>query len=1042
MRIRIFASVICGLAIFALGGGAGAAESTADSGPIATAAGPGSVSSSDHISTLRASTDAAATTPSQVGELVVTGSRIPRPNLSSISPIQAVTHQEFQMQGATDPIDLLNTLPQNFQNNVSDFSNTTNPLTSPGGVTTADLRGLGPQRTLVLVNGRRLGLGDPNTGNLNPAPDLDQIPVAMIDHVEVLTGGASATYGSDAVAGVVNFVLRQNFQGIQIDGQYGADWHGQHNAFMNNVLTQSGITPPTGSVWDGQNTMLSVLFGANAPDDRGNVTGYFEFRNADPVTQGDRDYSDCLMIKTSTSTGVCANSENSNKFQEILDTTGAPVAAPALTVVGNQLLPFPQAGSVPPSTFNSSPFEFLSRQDTRYLAGFVAHYDVTPWAQPYAEVSFMEDRSFSQIGPSGAFIGVGPNNGGFDVNCNNPLLSAQEATALCGAAAGTASTVAVDIGRRNIEGGGRNVNYDHTNYRIVLGVRGDFADDAWHYDGYGSYYYTSLYVANGNYLSNSGIENALNAVTPAGGGAPVCANAAAAGCVPWNIWTQGGVTPQQLAFLTVPGTSHGVAEEQIFEGDLRGDLGKYGIKSPWANDGVQLAVGIDNRWDHLVYAPDQAELSNDLAGFSGAAVAVNNAISVTEEYFETRIPIAQRMPYAYDSYIEGGYRYSSYSTSGGVSTYKVGGAWAPTEDFKIRASYDRAIRAASIIEAFTPDSVTQVSLNGGDPCAPTLVSGVLVPAAATLQQCERTGVTAAQYGNGGTTDTIIQCPASQCSTLLGGNTALKPEIADSYSVGVSVTPRALRGFSGSIDYWNIAIAGEIGIVPQQSSLNNCLAGETIFCSNIVRTPLGFLFGQTISGGGFVVATNQNIAKAQTSGIDFQGDYRLAFEDMGWGPWGALLFHLNGSLVLTNKTQTLPGVAFYDCAGLFGSICQTVNPRWRHIFSVTWQTPWKVEGRIQWRFIGGTTLDTNSTQPALNSPPFDVADNLLPAVSYLDLAAEYRPFSMLTLRAGINNVLDTDPPLISQTITGIGTPNTYPTYDLLGRTIFFSATATF
>src|ERR1700733_1006744 len=235
VRGRLLAStMITGAALIAMGGLAHAADASS-AGPVQTAtAGAGHVSTAAPIQTLTAAADASADTTSgtAVTEIVVTGSRIPQPNLTSVSPIQAVSHQEFQLQGATDVIDLLNTLPQNFQNNKSDFSNTTNPLTAPGGVSPADLRGLGPQRTLVLVNGRRLGLGDPNTGDPNPAPDLDQIPVALIDHVEVLTGGASAIYGSDAVAGVVNFIMKTDFEGVQLDGTAGIDEHNQHNAFM------------------------------------------------------------------------------------------------------------------------------------------------------------------------------------------------------------------------------------------------------------------------------------------------------------------------------------------------------------------------------------------------------------------------------------------------------------------------------------------------------------------------------------------------------------------------------------------------------------------------------------------------------------------------------------------------------------------------------------------------------------------------------------------------------------------------------------------
>jgi len=1045
VRGRLLAStMITGAALLAMGGLAHAADATSDTAVQTAATGAGHVSAAAPIQTLTAAADATADSSSgtAVTEIVVTGSRIPQPNLTSVSPIQAVSHQDFQLQGATDVIDLLNTLPSNFQNNKTDFSNTTNPLTAPGGVTTADLRGLGPQRTLVLVNGRRLGLGDPNTGDPNPAPDLDQIPVALIDHVEVLTGGASAIYGSDAVAGVVNFIMKKDFEGLQVDGQYGGDQHNNTNTTVQQAITASGGHPATGSVYDGDNTDLSVIFGANAPDGKGNVTGYFEFKNADPVTEGDRDYSGCLLLLGPAP--HCANSSNSNLFQEIAPTPGS-----AFSVVGSSFLPRPQAGSVPPATFDSSPYEFLSRADTRYLAGFFAHYDIADWAQPYAEFSFMNDRSNSQIAPSGLFQGGGlatNSNGGFFVNCGNPLLSAQEAAAIgctgaqiTGVQTNPANQVDLNIGRRNIEGGGRTADYEHNNYRIVLGMKGDFAD-AWHYDAYGSYYYTSLFNSNGNYLSLAGIQDAL--LVGGTAAAPVCLSGNAA-CVPYNIFNQGGVTPAQVASLNESGTSHGTVEEEIFEGYVTGDLGKYGIKSPWADNGVGVSIGTQHRWDHLIFDPDQAELSGDLSGFSGASVAVNNAISVQEEYFEARIPIVQNKPFFEDLSLEGGYRYSDYSTSGGVSTYKVGGEWAPVPDIRFRASYDRAIRAASILEAFTPQSVTNTSEVSVDPCAPVGAT----PATATLAQCMRTGVTAAEYGNGGSTNTIIQCPAGQCAVLQGGNPTLAPEVADTYSIGATVTPSFLHGFTGSIDYFDITINGEIGNVPLTTSLDNCIAtGDPTFCGNIKRTPLGFLFGTTIAGGGYIVGTNQNVAVAETSGLDFQGDYRLALEDVGAAGMGSVSFHFDGTYLLSDKTQPLKGQPEYNCAGLFGPTCETDNPVWRHTFRVTWNTPWNVLASLQWRYMTGTTLDSNSTQAGLGGPGlpggFDGPDNALGSRSYLDLSGAWRISQNFTVRAGINNILDQDPPLVSQNISGTGSPNTYPTYDLLGRQLFISGTAKF
>jgi outer membrane receptor protein involved in Fe transport len=1039
--------MIAGATMLAFGGMAHAADAA---GPLQTASGAGAVSTAaTPIKTVTAATDDSSG-GTQVTEIVVTGSRIPQANMTSVSPIQAIGHEEFQLQGVTDAIDLLNTLPQNFQNSVADFSNTTNPLTAPGGVSTADLRGQGPQRTLVLVNGRRLGIGDPNTGDPNPAPDLNQIPVALIDHVEVLTGGASATYGSDAVAGVVNFIMKHDFEGVQIDGQVGADQHNDHSGRVQAALRAAGITPPTGSHWDGKNTDFSLVMGANAPDGKGNVTGYFEFRNQEPVTQGQRDYSDCLLVLGPPD--ACANSSNSNIYTEIADPASGSLPGTSFSVVGTSLLPRPQAGSVPPASFNSSPYEFLSRQDTRYLGGFFAHYDITDWAQPYAEFSFMNDRSTEQVAPSGLFQGGGlfAPGGGFYVNCGNPFLSAQESAALGCTAAQIGAVNQADpmnqkdllIGRRDIEGPGRGSSYDHTNFRIVIGIKGDFAD-AWHYDAYGSYYYTSLYNANTGYMSLAGIQNALLVTGTAA--APSCL--VGAPCVPYNLFTQGGVNQAQVNSLLEVGTSHGTIEEQIFEGDVTGDLGKYGIKSPWADDGVGLSFGIQNRWDHLVFAPDQAELSGDLSGFAGASVSVDNAIGVQEEYFEARVPIAQKKPWIEDLSIDGGYRYSDYSTSGGVSTFKIGGEWAPTTDIRFRMSYDSAIRAASILEAFTPQSVTNTSAVAVDPCSPTTGAGntITTSATATLAQCMNTHVTAAQYGNGnaavGTvyTGSLVQCPAGQCAILQGGNPTLQPEQSNTFSVGATVTPSFLHGFTGSIDYWDIKINGEIGEPAFTTTFNTCLT-TGVGCGGVVRTPQGFLFGTTIAGGGYIVGLNANIGQTETSGIDLQGDYRLPLEDIGADGLGSLSFHFVGTYLLTNG---LPGT---DCAGLFGPTCQTDNPVWRHTASVAWNTPWNVLVRLQWRYLASTALDANNTQVGFGGPGlpggFDASDARLAAINYLDISGAWRVNSILTIRGGINNLLDQDPPLVSQPISGTGSPNTYPTYDLLGRELFVSATAKF
>jgi outer membrane receptor protein involved in Fe transport len=228
-------------------------------------------------------------------EIVVTGSRIASPNATSSSPILAVSAESLRQSGINDTGDLVDQLPQIISVAGVDLSNTSNPLSGPGGVTTVNLRGLGPQRTLVLVDGRRLGVGDPDTGNPNPGADINQIPAALIERIDVVTGGASAAYGSDAIAGVVNFILKRNFEGVQVDAQYGFLQHNQHSDYMQTLLTDANLPQPSGSATDGDNYSVSVLVGGNFAEGRGNATGYFSYFKSDPVTLAERDFSACQL---------------------------------------------------------------------------------------------------------------------------------------------------------------------------------------------------------------------------------------------------------------------------------------------------------------------------------------------------------------------------------------------------------------------------------------------------------------------------------------------------------------------------------------------------------------------------------------------------------------------------------------------------------------------------------------------------------------------------------------------------------------------------
>ena len=753
---------------------------------------------------------AAVNAPSEaIQEIVVTGSRIAAPNQVSTSPIQVTTGQSIQVSGKTDITDLINQLPQNFSNDLGqDLGNSTSGLTSAGGVSTADLRGLGPARTLVLIDGRRLGVGSPNTAIAEPAPDLDQIPVGLIERVEVVTGGASAAYGSDAVAGVVNFIMKRNFEGFQIDGQMGENWHDNNDTYLQGLVQQFGSVAPTGTAKDGRNRTFDMLMGTNFADGKGNITAYLSYRHADPVQSDQRDYGACQLFPTGDANGningiTCGGSTNSNWFQP----ASGPNKGTVYSVFGHSFVPQGSVATTPPAAYNSQAFISMTREDDRYNAAFMAHEEIAEAFQPYAEFFFMDDKSHNGVAPAALFKDSNPLDptgaGDYYVNCSNPLLSAQQRGILCTPAqiaADTAvpgsATAKVRIGRRNIEGGDRFTDFEHTNYRAVFGTKGDFAE-AWSYDVYGQYFYTKFTDSNQKYLSYTGITNALLVTGTAAN--PKCISGAI-GCVPYNIFSDGGVTQAALSYLYQLGTAQGASTLRTVHGDITGKLGNYGITSPLANDGVAVNIGFEHRNDHEFLQPDSAEESGLLSGFGSAVAPIDNSIAVKEEFIEIRAPLVQDKPGVKDLLFDTGYRRSDYTTAGVTNTYKFEVQYAPIADYRFRASYDRAIRAPSVAELYTPPIVGLAQI-GNDPCAP--------PITFTLLQCERTHVTAAQYNSG----SIPQAVANQLSQQTSGNSALIPEQADTYTVGLNFSPSFIPRLTGSIDYYHITIKNEVGVIP-------------------------------------------------------------------------------------------------------------------------------------------------------------------------------------------------------------------------------------
>jgi iron complex outermembrane recepter protein len=965
---------------------------------------------------------APAQNPAPVEEVVVTGSRLLQaPNDISISPITSVSQDDIQKTGLVRVEDILGNLPQ-----IGAEQNSGTSISSVG-VATVSLRDLGSQRTLVLVNGKRLnpgGAGGVPGGNANSA-DINQIPAALIERVDVLTGGASAVYGADAVAGVVNFVLNTHYEGVKIDGNYSFNNHSNDNSTYLGYLNAFGAPTPSASTLNaGYNKDLSIVAGSNFADGKGNATVYATYLTSSPVAGFQVDHAGCTLIGGSTpgSAITCGGSGTSAHGNFLI--FGQTKPGVTATIIDNSVDPVtgafrPFNGS---DLYNYGALSYFQRQAERWTAGGFLHYDVNEHSTVYSETMFSRNTSRAQYGPSGSFFQKAV------IGCNDPLLTAQEVSVLCNATTlaqnqaayptEPANSLTMYIARRSVESNGRQDNYTSNAIRQVLGVKGPI-NDVWNYDAYAHVGITQFQDLESDFLGTPQITNALEAV-PGPGGTAVCASGPP--CVPWNVWAPGGpggaVTPAQIAYLSTPATYSVNATEYVGDGSVTGDLGKYGVKLPTAAHGLTVNVGTEWRQESFKFDPDFVFLNGFQAG-GAPAKAINGQFRVWEGFTEMRLPLVEDRPGAFLLSLDAGYRYSSYTLGFNTNTYKFGLEWAPIQDVRLRGGYNRAVRAPNADELFEPAAVGA----GGtaDPCwgtAPSL----------SLAQCQLTGVTPAQYGH------IAVNPAAQINTEAGGNATLTPETADTYTFGVLFQPQAIPGLVASVDAFNIKIKETITTLTSNTIVNNCaLTGTASLCGLIHRGPTGSLW---LDPSNFVQATFLNIGTNSTRGADLTANYRLAV-----GSAGRLSFSLIGTYVHDFLLQPLPTAGAFDCKGLWGSTCGQPLPSWRHVFNVGWATPWKgLDLSARWRYIGSSSVDRSSSNPQL-AAPFYLATAHIPAYNYVDLSASIPIGSTADIRLGVNNVADKNPPLIlNGTLSDC--PNTtcndntwVGTYDTLGRYLY-------
>lgn len=976
-----------------------------------------------------------ANAQTEVEEIIVTGSRIAAaPNQASISPVIAVSPLELEQSGATRVEDLINQLPQVFASQGAAISN------GADGTANVDLRGLQAKRTLVLLNGRRLGPGDPFA-----ASDLNQIPIEMVERVEVLTGGAASTYGADAVAGVVNFILNDHFEGVKFTGSYSLYDH--NNNGTQNVVTdinrwnaKTGGLYPTGpdDFTGGETKELALMMGFNAPDGNGNVTAYATYRNVKAVLQDQFDYSAVALLSgyntsfTNNHFGVAGSSTSNPGRFRLVSPTGVTIGDSLTIDAGTGDL----RGFAEQDRYNFAPTNYYQRPDERWTAGALAHYEFSEHADVYTEVQYVNDRTIAQIAPSGMFYG----SSAIRTNCENPLFNQSMLDTWCGGSSAP-QDIFLLVGRRNTEGNPRFDDLEHSNLRLVAGTRGAI-NDAWDYDFYGQLGFSQLAEDYNNDVSISRVRNALDVVTDPVSGDPVCRSVVTGAdptCVPWNIWQPqlgNNVTQAALDYIKVPLVQRGEAKTQTLLFETTGDLGVYGVKLPTAETGVKVNIGAD--WSQLdsFVKTDLTYETGDASGQGAPNPSWDGSIIVKEIFTEFRIPLIEGKTGADSLAFETGYRYSDYNLGFETDTYKFGLEWAPIQDLRLRGSYAQAVRAPNALELFQP---RLVGLDG----TTDFCSG---PAPRfTAAQCAAQGVSAAQYG------TIDPNPASQYNGQLGGDPTLQPETATTKSFGIGWTPSFVPGLRVQVDYFDIQIDDSIQRVGFEATQQLC-SNQGLFCDRIHRDINGSTW---VSPKGYIDDPLANQGALATTGYDLDMSY--GFE---MGRFGHMQLGLVGTYLDTYEftpLQTLPETK-YDCAGFYGNTCNAnVNAplyEWRHMMRATWATPWHgLDLSVAWRHLDSVTLDQLSSQPNLNGgldPATSVEDGLvpstdtkIPSVEYLDLTASIAVTEKIEFRLGINNVTDEDPPVVGSTSCAGCNGNTYSqTYDSMGRYVFGTLTVDF
>ena len=934
-----------------------------------------------------------ATAEEEVERIAVTGSRIRRSELTSVTPIIEIGAQEFAISGNLNIEQKLAELPST----LPAFGPSSN---NPGdGTATVDLRGLGESRTLVMVNGRRWV-----PSNQSGVVDLNTIPASLIENVEIITGGASAVYGSDAIGGVVNFKMKEDFEGVELSTLYDTTTEGDAEKFN-----------------------LDLTIGGNFADDRGNAVLYVGYSKREALFQGDRSFSNVALTEgdgeliAGGSSGIPGTRIFGAGVTEH-DVLGDVNVGPFIgsTPLGR----FNQDGSGAAFTgadrFNYAPDNFLQLPQERLTMSAFSHFYINDETRVYSELSFVRNVVPQELAPTPAFttIEINPNSAFFAPDVQNAFLNAQRindndtadlADDFLESALNADGNFEAFIGRRMVENGSRQAIDTRDALRILVGIDGYINDD-WSYD----VYYSRSQLDQSNLLNNDVSASRLKQAVLVTDDGTACQDTSG-GCVPINIFGAGNITPEAVDFVNVGASNVTTIRQEVFLATVSGVLP---FTFPGAEEAAGVVFGYEKRQDKSSFRPDEFLASGDVLGFN-AGLPTAGKYSSSEIFTEFSLPILSGKEFAEDLSFWGAARYADYSNIGGVTSFAAAVNWAPSDRISTRIGFQSAVRAPNVAELF------QGSTNGFpgavDPCSVDGFQEGITSEAICIAQ----GVPAGQVG-------VFTQANTQIEGAFGGNTELEEETSDTFTVGLIVQP--FEGLDFTIDYFNIEIEDAISTLGVPNTLDICynivrdLADQS--CQNITRRSDGNI--------DIVQSLNANIASVETTGVDFNVTYNT---ELDFGLFGnASDLNVQFRSTFLDKFDVTPVVdlpTVNECAGYYGNTCGTPLAEFQANTRINWTTGDLTLSALV-RYIGSTEDDQLTGDQAI--PASDLVVSEIDSAVYVDLSASYVFNDSLNVNFGVKNVFDEEPTALGDSQQQA---NTFPElYDVIGPRVFLSATYTF